>query len=994
MCLPQRLLNDRDDLLYFSPVKPKSHPRHQGTILKFCRPGLRVLQPTIDKMVQSTASQQLELYQSFPTSGARAVSYFSTGNEEFLAVPQLAEDIPDGDIGMNTGNSDVDLIIWRRTGSGLFEEWQRLPVPGGEDAEFFTIEGRKFLATASLRTGSGPYNYDAYSVIFELLSGKFVPFQRVPTFGAKQWRYFTLNGRHFLALAQGLKVPGLSTNRPSDSVVFEWNGVSFQPFQTIPSAWGYNFLQFELFGTCYLAYADFKAPSILLRWDGHQFSHFQTFPATGGRAFCFWEHGNDAFLALADIESDSIVYRWNGARFDHHQALAGPGGREFALIRKEGDLYLVLVLFVQGSPKAPKTQLESKIYRMVNSSFVEYYSFQTSGATDAMTFTTGNETFLFVCESLTKDVRFRTDSKLYRFHPARPSPIDDVQGSGKQSLEFIDLYTAYTASSNGIGPQLTVLTSQASDSLPMLVATSSEIVLFPGGGQEPSYINFRFNNRGFKELAAISHIGPALASLVNIAALDNTKWRVAAEDLLSKVLKTQKANSLSLWRDELQVAAHNGREENIAAMVDYTCKLTAKYLRAVLEDPRLLTAQFLREQYLEARGSVLGARIPVNAVMIATFFLVGLDISYRMRLWLQSRRIEWQKAMVLIVGKQGRETAGVTLSTNSVAQSIVQCSDLQLPIERLYIAPHGPNPRLEGHKNEDLQQYEAAFRSQWNRIRSAVELGETMFAGYPGFTPQLSNRPSVTPSTTEVTEMPEIRDPNDWLTFNTRMRLVLEDARQLLSGCVTDYAAEQLRVHSNDIHKVTVPGLDSYRYALASKLLEENAHGSTTSHNAELYPPASDYGSASFLGVPYLYFTQYVEKPKMCPVAGGQIAYYEEGSDSSDASIANVWVHGLPLDSRSWAAQRPFFKSKYRNVYVDLRGYGNSSKFTPNATNVTQTYCDDLLAVIRHALLRLAMSLFALRASIPSCCTNSLSLTQVRASDSGKIGLTASVRRQ
>ena len=898
-------------------------------------------------MIQKSSIQQLELYQSFPTSGARAISFFSAGSDEFLAVPQLAEDKPNGETGMNTGNSNIDLIIWCRSETGLFEEWQRLPVPGGEDVEFFAFNDRNFLATASIRTGSGPYNYSAFSIIFELISGKFVPFQTFPTFGAKQWRYFTIDGRHFLALAQGLKVPDLFSEHPSESMVFEWNGMAFEPFQAIPSAWGYNFLHFELFNTHYLAYADFREPSILLRWDGHRFSHFQTFSAKGGRAFCFWEHGTEAYLALADIESESVVYRWNGTNFSQHQALVGPGGREFSLIRKGEDLYLVLVLFIQGSPKAPTTELESKIYRMENSSLVEIHSFRTYGATDAAFFMTGTEIFLFVCESLTQDVRFRTDSKLYRFQPEKLFPVKDVQGAGKQSPEFIDLYTAYTASSDGIGPQLTALISQATAHLPMLVATSSEIIFYPGDAREPAYINFRYNNRGFKELAAISHVGPALASIIKIATLDQTKWQAGASDLLSKVLTTQKANSVSLWRDELQVAAFDGREQNIADMIDYTCGLTAKYLQMVLDNPQMLTAEFLREQYLEATGTALGASIPINAVMIATFFLVGLDISYRMRIWLQNQNVEWHKAMVLIMGRQGRETAGVTVSSNSVAQGIIQCSNLQLPIQRLYIAPHGPNPKLEGHKNEDLKQYEAAFRSVWNRTYAAVELGQTMFDGYPGFSPQLSNRPTVTPSTVELSEMPMVRNPNDWLTLTTRMRLVLEDARQLLSGCVTDYAAEQLREHSNDINKVVVPGLDSYKYALASKLLTVDDHNTTMSPNEPLYPHTTSYEAATFLGVSYQYFTQYIDKPKIVPVADGQIAYYEEGL-SSDNAIANIWIHGLPLDSRSWAAQRSAFASKHRNIYVDLRGYGNSSKFTPNAKNVTQIYCDDLLAVINH----------------------------------------------
>jgi hypothetical protein len=49
-------------------------------------------------------------------------------------------------------------------------------------------------------------------------------------------------------------------------------------------------------------------------------------------------------------------------------------------------------------------------------------------------------------------------------------------------------------------------------------------------------------------------------------------------------------------------------------------------------------------------------------------------------------------------------------------------------------------------------------------------------------------------------------------TMTTRLRLVMEDPRQLLSGCVTDYAVEQLRLNGNDPAKVVVPGLDLYAY--------------------------------------------------------------------------------------------------------------------------------------------------------------------------------------
>jgi Predicted hydrolases or acyltransferases (alpha/beta hydrolase superfamily) len=79
-------------------------------------------------------------------------------------------------------------------------------------------------------------------------------------------------------------------------------------------------------------------------------------------------------------------------------------------------------------------------------------------------------------------------------------------------------------------------------------------------------------------------------------------------------------------------------------------------------------------------------------------------------------------------------------------------------------------------------------------------------------------------------------------------------------------------------------------------------------------------------------------------VDGGRIAYYETGTGHHSV----VWVHGLPLDSRSWAAQQEFFDPHARNVFIDLRGYGASDKLPPDAGSVTALYTADLAALIAH----------------------------------------------
>ena len=384
-----------------------------------------------------------------------------------------------------------------------------------------------------------------------------------------------------------------------------------------------------------------------------------------------------------------------------------------------------------------------------------------------------------------------------------------------QNPELLALFDTYTAGPGSIGANLTRMVGAAGAGDPLIVATGADMAIFPGDGGPPSVQSFRLSTRGFKELAGISHLGPALASLVRMHEIDpaSTLWRAEAQRLLAATERARAANSPALWRDHIAVEAYIGREEAIADMLDYACGLTLRYLRVVLDDESKLTGAFLRHEFIEAKGTELGASVPFNAVMIATFFLTGLDISHRVTRWFKQHQIDWQRAMVLICGKQGRPTSGVTWTSNSVCQMIISASDRALPIERMYVAPHAP-----GFSSSDtldplaLSAFEQSLRAVWYYTKAISELAPLMFDGYPGYLPGEYEAPVIGADTRGLAEMPRIMGPDDMLTLTTRLRIVIEDPRQLLSGCVTDYAAEQLRLNGNDYAKVIVPGLDGYHY--------------------------------------------------------------------------------------------------------------------------------------------------------------------------------------
>jgi hypothetical protein len=366
--------------------------------------------------------------QRIPTSGARAVEPVRAGGRDLIAVPQLARDIPGAPPGMNGGDSDTDLLLLNRDGGGL-EPWATLPAPGGEDAEFFTIGDRAFLAVATIRTGAGPYQFAATSTIFEWRADGFASFQQLPTFAAKQWRHWQIGDRHFLGLAQGVSFPpghtgqGQGPNR--DSVVYEWDGEKFAEFQRIPSRWAYNWHAFTADGEFFVAHAEHAGPSVLYRWDGARLVPHQTLAAESGRAFATLTDDGETHLVVACIAAPTRLLRWDGTRFKEAQVLGGLGARELAVTRCGGRTLLIRVNFILGTPADPRPSLDSQVYEWDGAALHEVATFPTCGGTDVAIVSDEDEdgddgdgdaesVELIVTNSLTRELRFAADTVRYR----------------------------------------------------------------------------------------------------------------------------------------------------------------------------------------------------------------------------------------------------------------------------------------------------------------------------------------------------------------------------------------------------------------------------------------------------------------------------------------------------------------------------------------------------------------------------------------------------
>ncbi len=293
-----------------------------------------------------------------------------------------------------------------------------------------------------------------------------------------------------------------------------------------------------------------------------------------------------------------------------------------------------------------------------------------------------------------------------------------------ESPELLDLFETYTASASSIGAHFAQAAAQADALDPLIVATGTDLALYPGGGSPPAVEGFRMSTRGFKELAGVSHLGPALATLARMKEMDESGgWRVDTERLLGVTKAARAASSTDLWRDRIAVKAFSGREPAIASMVDYSCHLTERLLQRALDKPSYLTTATLRRDYLEGPSEDLP--VPFNRVMIATFFLTGLDIAHRIITWFDDLDLPWERVMVIIAGRQGRPTAGVSRESNSVAGVIHAASRDRLPPERLYIAPHASVfSSYDGTNLEEVAALEATYRRLWSSLRATWSSAE------------------------------------------------------------------------------------------------------------------------------------------------------------------------------------------------------------------------------------------------------------------------------
>jgi len=165
-----------------------------------------------------------------------------------------------------------------------------------------------------------------------------------------------------------------------------------------------------------------------------------------------------------------------------------------------------------------------------------------------------------------------------------------------------------------------------------------------------------------------------------------------------------------------------------------------------------------------------------------------------------------------ICGQAGRPTAGVTRSRTASPASSVPSPRPAGPGPSVHRAARTRLPALQAAEQDTPGQgLELGYRRLWAGLRATSELAGGMFEGYPRFAAPFAERVTIGPETASVSAKPALKGPDDWFALVTRLRVVMEDPTQLLSGAVTDYASSELVAHANDPSAVTVPASTANR---------------------------------------------------------------------------------------------------------------------------------------------------------------------------------------
>lgn len=319
---------------------------------------------------------------------------------------------------------------------------------------------------------------------------------------------------------------------------------------------------------------------------------------------------------------------------------------------------------------------------------------------------------------------------------------------------------------------------------------------------------------GFYEMTALSHVGPAIAYLAALNEAKSTEWQALLATLLERVRAARDANRQAVngayWVTQVDAPSWQSHADAIERMIDYGLWMAGDYLVKVQKgDPADFTRANVGSAFYE--GGDPAYPVPFNNVMVATFMLVALNSTDRLRTMVEAAgdAIDWKNARVVVHMPIGTNYgAGLTLDTNQLAAGLLTVTDGALPRENLLIAPYADAP-CPGNGGCPSSVFEAdtldadlfTFYSKqvWGGIYDRTRIAASAFPGVATIALP-AGRPAL-PGDYGVTKADDIAG------FVQRLKLSLIDNRELLSNAVGFWVPGALRAAGWNAANMEIPGL-------------------------------------------------------------------------------------------------------------------------------------------------------------------------------------------
>ena len=337
-----------------------------------------------------------------------AVEHFTINGSLFLALTNNHGDIHR----YKTGS----MIYKMDEPTGKFSLYHTLQTRGTFGLEYFSIAGKHFLAVANRYDGT----YQLDSAVFQWNGQRFVVFQKIPTKGGSYFSSFTINREKYIAVVNYYDGSTYSTK----SAIYKWSGGKFNKFQEIATEGALGCATFEINNVTFIAFANhynsqqkYSVHSTVFKWSEGHFVKLQSLQTYGAHDVKSVIINGHTFLAFANYYSgsshntDSFIYKWDGNKFVLFQSIPTRGALAWHPFVISGQTYLGVANHYGNSQKH---NTHSVVYQASGAWFTKYQEFSTHGAFDMTSFQYKGHTYLAVANHRNGQ-KYNINSDLYKW---------------------------------------------------------------------------------------------------------------------------------------------------------------------------------------------------------------------------------------------------------------------------------------------------------------------------------------------------------------------------------------------------------------------------------------------------------------------------------------------------------------------------------------------------------------------------------------------------